>query len=494
MTGVAIARLTRRALGGRGPLPARAPAQAGIVHLGLGSFHRAHQALYTARALECEDGPWGIVGVAGRSRRIADAMRAQDGLYSVLELGGEGAEPLVVGVHTELLVAADEPLAVIARLADPATRIATLTVTEHGYTARAATGALDTDLERVRADLAGAPPTTTIGLLARGLQQRWRGHGEPMAIVSCDNLAANGQHTRALVLEFVELLDEPEAAPLREWIERSIGFPSTMVDRIAPATRDEHRARADELLRLHDAAPVVAEPFSMWVLEDRFPAGRPRWELAGAIFSDEVRRYEQLKLRLLNATHSLIAYLGLLAGSRSIAQAIARPEIRAAAERLIDDELRPTLDAPSAVDVARYVDELFARFANDAIDHRACQVASDGSLKLAVRITDAVLHHSAHGSVPRGLALIVASYVRCLATPDAYDAAALGAIVDPQRARLEDLGRRARDSRELVDAVFELGIFAPALAAATAFVDAVAELHAVLVARGHRAAVEAAIG
>lgn len=493
MKRVATARLTRHGHGMRAALPRRAPARAGIVHLGLGSFHRAHQAIYTARALEREDGPWGIVGVAGRSHRITDAMRAQDGLYCVLELGGARREPLVVGVHTDLLVAAREPLAVLAALADTQTRIATLTVTEQGYTARAATGRLDTDLVRVRADLGGAPPSTTVGLLARGLQLRWRVHGEPMAIVSCDNVAANGEHVRALVLEFVGLLAEPGAAELRAWIERSISFPSTMVDRIVPATRTEHRARADELLGCHDAAPVVAEPFSMWVLEDRFPAGRPRWEVGGAIFSDEVRRYEQLKLRLLNATHSLIAYLGLLAGERSIAQAIARPEIRAAAEHVIDEELRPTLDAPSEVDVPRYVDELFARFANVAIDHRACQVASDGSVKLAVRITDAILHHTARGIVPRGLALIVAAYVRCLATPDAYDAAGLGAIVDPQRAHLEDLGRRARDSRELVDAVFEPGIFAPALARATPFVEAVAELHAVLVEHGHRAGILAAI-
>jgi len=497
--GLATAALTRRGLGARGggdgraPIPADAPAQAGIVHLGLGSFHRAHQALYTARALQREDGPWGIVGVASRSRRITDAMRAQDGLYSVLELGGDGSAPLVVGVHTELLVATGEPLAVVNRLADRATRIATLTVTENGYTARSSTGALDTGLAQVRADLAGAPPSTTIGLLARGLQQRWRGHGEPMAIVSCDNVGRNGEHTRALVLEFVGLLPEPDAAELRGWIERSLGFPSTMVDRIVPATCDEHRARADELLGLHDAALVVAEPFSMWVLEDRFPAGRPRWEVAGAIFSDEVERYEQLKLRLLNATHSLIAYLGLLAGARSIAQAIARPEIRAAAEHVVHAELRPTLDAPAQVDVAGYADELFARFANRAIDHRACQVASDGSAKLAVRISAAVLRHTARGSVPRGLALTVAAYIRCLATPGAYDAAGLGAIADPQRERLEDLGAQARDSRELVEAVFELGIFAPAVAEASAFVAAVAELHAVLVAHGHRAAIDAAI-
>ncbi len=493
MTGSTLAPLTRSGLHGRAPVPLRRPAQTGIVHLGLGSFHRAHQALYTARALELFDGPWGVAGVASRSHAIASALRAQDGLYSVLELGGAGGAPLVVGVHTELLVAADDPAAVVARLADRSTRIVTLTVTERGYTARAAAGGLNLELAQVRADLVRTPPSTTIGLLARGLQRRWHGHGEPLAIVSCDNVPRNGSHVRALVLEFVSLLPDADAGDLHAWIERSIAFPSTMVDRMVPATRDEHRDRVAELLGRHDAVPVVAEPFSMWVLEDRFPLGRPRWEAAGAIFSDEVQRYEELKLRLLNATHSLIAYLGLLAGARSIAQAIARPEIRAAAEHLVHVELLPTLEAPSRFDVPGYVNSLFARFANAALDHRTCQVASDGSEKLAVRITAAACHHVDRGVVPSGLALAVAAWIRCLATPDAYDATALGAVADPQRERLEDVGRRAAGSRDLVEAVFELGVFAPALAEATSFVDAVAELHDVLVRHDHRAAIDAAM-
>jgi fructuronate reductase len=487
------ARLSRGGLGGHAAVPAVAPARAGIVHLGLGSFHRAHQAVYTARAVDADGGPWGIVGVASRSRRIAEALRAQDGLYSVLQLGGVPAPPLVVGVHTELLVAADDPDAVVARLADPATRVVTLTVTEQGYTARSETGGLDTGQPSVLADLGGAPPRTTIGLLAEGLRRRWRGHAEPVAIVSCDNVSRNGEHTRALVQEFVALTSRPAAGDLGAWIERSVAFPSTMVDRIVPATRDEHRARVAELLGRRDAVPVAAEPFSAWVIEDRFPAGRPRWEAAGAVFSDEVERHEELKLRLLNATHSLVAYLGLLAGEPSIAQAIARPEIRAVAEHLMHRELRPTLVAPAGVDVPRYADAVLERFANAALLHRTSQVASDGSAKLPARITAAVLHHVARGAVPRALALTVAAWVRCLATPDAYDAAALGAIADPQRDRLEQLGRRARSSRELVDAVFGLAIFTPKVGEATAFVDAVAELHAVLTAHGHRAAIDVAI-
>jgi fructuronate reductase len=488
----AIARLSRRGLGVRASLPAEPPDAAGIVHLGLGSFHRAHQALYTARALELEPGPWGIVGVSRRSRSMVDALRAQDGLYSVLELGHDSAPVLVVGVHRELLVAADDPLAVVARIADAATRIVTLTVTERGYSARSATGELD--VAQVRADLAGSAPSTTIGLLARGLQRRCREHGEPIAIVSCDNVARNGEHTRALVAQFVGLLAEPDAAELSDWIARSVAFPSTMVDRLVPAMQPEHRRRVGELLGLEDLAPVAAEPFGMWVLEDRFPGGRPCWERAGAIFSDEVERYEELKLRLLNATHSLIAYLGLLAGERSIAAAIARAEIRAAAEQLVDAELRPTLDPPAGVDLARYVDELFARLSNAALDHRTSTVASDGSLKLPVRVTGAILHHVDRGAVPRALALTVAAFIRCVASPDAYDARALGEIGDPRRGWLRELERRSHDSRELVQAVFDADVFAPALARAAAFVAAVAELHEALVRGGHRAGIRAAIG
>ncbi|MDX6680803.1 MAG: fructuronate reductase [Solirubrobacteraceae bacterium] len=486
------ARLSRRGLGALASLPADPPDAAGIVHLGLGRFHRAHQALYTARALELEPGPWGIVGVARRSRGVVDALRAQDGLYGVLELAGGASAALVVGVHRELLVAADDPLAVVARIADAATRIVTLTVTERGYSARSATGELD--VAQVRADLAGSAPCTTIGLLARGLQRRFREHGEPLAIVSCDNVARNGEHVRALVGGFVGLLADADAAELGDWIARSVAFPSTMVDRIVPATQLEHRRRVEQLLGLHDLAPVAAEPFGMWALEDRFPGGRPCWERAGAVFSDEVQRYEQLKLRLLNATHSLIAYLGLLAGERTIAAAIARPRIRAAAEHLVHAELRPTLDAPAGLDVARYVDELFARFDNAALDHRTATVASDGSLKLPVRITGAVLQLCDRGVVPRALALTVAAFIRCAASPDAYDEHALGEICDPRRGWLRDLERRSRDSRELVRAVFDADVFAPALADATAFVEAVAELHAALVRGGHRAGIEAAIG
>jgi fructuronate reductase len=402
--------------------PRARPGEAGIVHLGLGSFHRAHQAVYTARALDAHEGSWGIVGVASRSRRVVDAMRAQDGLYSVLSLDRDRAEPLVVGVHTDLLVAADEPAEVVARIADERTRVVTLTVTEAGY----------------------RPSAMPVALLARGLERRFRAHGEPLAVVSCDNVRRSGERARGLVLERVD-------GELREWVQSLVTFPASMVDRIVPATADEHRAQAARLLGVEDAVPVPAEPYSMWVLEDRFPAGRPRWEAAGVIFSDEVERYEVLKVRLLNATHSLVAYLGLLAGARFIADAIAIPEIRDQAQRAMRDELLATVAVPADVDVDVYMDQVLARFENPATGHRTAQVASDGSLKLPERLGGAVADHLAAGRVPRLLALTVAAFAACLEMPEVHD---------PMRGRHDDVRSLAAalfpDAPEFVDLVVEL--------------------------------------
>ena len=372
-------------------------------------------------------------------------LRAQDGLYSVLTLGPGVAEPLVVGVHADLVVAAEQPEEVVLRIADARTRIVTLTITEAGY----------------------KPAGPIVGLLARGLEQRFRAHGEPLAVVSCDNLRAGGERTRALVLERVD-------RGLRDAIAGAVAFPATMVDRIVPATTDAHRAQAAQLLGVDDAVPVPAEPFSMWVLEDRFPGGRPRWEAGGVIFSDEVERYEILKVRLLNATHSLIAYLGLLAGARFISDAVAIPQIADAAQRAMRDELLPTLEVPAGLDVDDYMRQLMARFENPATGHRTAQVASGGSLKLPERLGDAVAHHLAAGLVPRLLALAVAAFARCIAVPD---------VRDPARERLEALD----DARSLVAAVFPA-----AIAEAAPFVEAVSELHDALARGGWRAGVEAA--
>jgi fructuronate reductase len=469
--------------------PAPAP---GIVHLGLGNFARAHTALYTAAALEKQPGPWAVVGVAQRSHAVADALLAQDLLYTVLTLAPDRVDAAIQAVLSDVVVAADQPESLLSQLAAATTRIITLTVTEKGYSYSPETLGLDMDDAAVRADLRGGPPRTPIGQIVRGLQRRAGTHGEPVTVLSCDNLAGNGDRTRRLVRDFAGALPADERAELAGYLD-TVSFPSTMVDRIVPATTEEHRRLAAAKVGLRDQVPVPTEPFSMWVLQDRFAAGRPAWEAGGAIFSDDVHAYELLKLRLLNGTHSLIAYLGMLEGQRYIAGAVRVPAIERAARALIDEYL-PTLAVPEGVDLRLYVEQLFDRFGNTAIAHPTTQVGTDGSLKLPVRITDAAQHHLDRGRVPRLLALTVTAYIACLATPDGYDSAAIGEVRDPAAARLAELGAREADPRRLVRAVFgEAGIFSPALAERTAFLDTVADLLSTVRRHGVAAAVDRAL-
>ncbi|GAB2977176.1 mannitol dehydrogenase family protein [Amycolatopsis acidiphila] len=433
----------------------------GIVHLGLGNFHRAHQAVYTAAALAEEPGDWGILAAASTSRTVVSALRAQDLRYHVVELSPGRAEISSPAVHTGVLVAAEETETLVAAIAAADTRIVTLTVTEHGYSYSPETLGLDLDSAAVRHDLRDVPPRTPIGQLTRGLQRRARTHGHGVTIVSCDNLAGNGRHTRQLVREFAAALPDPE---LVDWIDRHVRFPNTMVDRIVPATTDETRRIVAERLGVEDAVPVPAEPFTMWVLEDDFARGRPRWEAGGAIFTGDVGAYELLKLRLLNGTHSLIAYLGLLSGAHYISDAVARPFVERAARRVIAEDYLPTFTPPEAIDVDDYVEQLFGRFSNSALAHRTSQVGSDGSLKLPQRITEPVLWHHKQGRVAGHLALTVAAYLRCVE---------LGTeIRDPALERLRPLVARARSARELVGALFDEGqVFAPELADCGDFLD-----------------------
>lgn len=367
-------RLTRHSTPAGALLHRREARETGIVHLGLGNFHRAHQAVHTAMALEAEDGPWGILGVASRSTTVADALREQDLRYAVLEIAPDHTRAVVPAVHTGALVAAREPDAVLDALAAPATRIVTLTVTEHGYTIDPRTGRLDLDHELVRADLVGGPPRTTLGLVVRGLQRRARTHAAPITVMSCDNLLENGGTTARLVAGFVAALPAAERAELEPYLA-GVAFPNSMVDRIVPATTDAYRSAVAEQLGVWDEVPVPAEPFSMWAIEDRFAAGRPDWERGGALFTSDVAPYELLKLRLLNGTHSLIAYLGALSGCDTIPQSIARPAIRAAAEQVLREDYLPTVPVPPDVDLETYIAQLHTRWANSALGHRTRQVA-----------------------------------------------------------------------------------------------------------------------
>ena len=398
----------------------------GIVHLGLGAFQRAHQALYTEDALAAEPGPWGICGASRRSREVVDALTEQDGLYGVLERGPEEDRVRVVGVLREALVAAERPDALRDRLAAPGTHIVTLTVTEAGYQA---------DHPDMEGDLAGGAPRTPVGMLVRGLEaRRAAGVDTPLAIVSCDNLPHNGAVLRGLVEDFCA---RAGPAGLADWIAAHADFPSTMVDRIVPAATAADRDTASRLIGARDDATVVGEPFRQWVIEDAFRGRRPAWEKAGALLVPDTRPYETMKLRLLNGGHSALAYLGLLRGHETVADGVADPELRAFLERLWGSELVPTLEPVPGIDPAGYPSDLLTRWSNPRIAHRLEQIATDGAAKLPPRLLDPARELLAEGQEPTAICLAVAAWLRRL------ESAASGAVEEEVAAAVAGAGSPA---------------------------------------------------
>ena len=355
----------------------------GIVHLGIGAFHRAHQAIYTDDAVAIAGGNWGICGVSLRSPGVRERLAAQQGLYTAIEKSPEGVRRRVVGSVRELLFQGDQYDALRARLAARDTKIVSLTVTEKGYCHEPATGRLDFNHPDVVHDLQHAEtPHSVPGLLVWALAERRRTHGAPLTVVCCDNLPQNGGFVCGLAVAFANMKDPA----LADWIAREIAFPSTMVDRIVPATTAADIADNDQALGMTDAAPVVHEPFIQWVIEDRFATERPAWDAAGATFVSEVEPFEAMKLRLLNASHSAFAYLGFLAGHEYIYQVAVQPAFVAWMRRFMADEVTPSLARPPGINLAAYRDALVRRFANPALPHRTQQIAMDGSQKLPQRI------------------------------------------------------------------------------------------------------------
>ena len=395
----------------------RAALRAGIVHLGVGAFQRAHLAAATETALHAKgDLRWGITGVSLRSAATAQALRPQQGLYTLAlrdaDGQGEAREALhVIGAMPHLLVTPDDPGAVLDAIAGVETRIVSLSVTEKGYhhdPASRALRRLDADIEH---DLrVPGAPRTTIGFLAHGLQLRRVRGLAPVTLLSCDNLPSNGDTLRALVLEFATAFD----ATLAEWIATQCAFPNSMVDRIVPRTTDADRARVSSELGLDDAWPVIAEPFFDWVIEDRFVGDRPAWDLAGARFVADVVPFERAKLRLVNGSHSAIAYLGAMAGWATVDQAIAQNDLRHFIDRLMREEIAPALPPTAGLDLEDYRERLLERFANPALQHRTQQIAMDGSQKIPQRWLAGVRERLQAGASIEHLALAVAAWVHYL--------------------------------------------------------------------------------
>ena len=387
--------------------PAAAPVR--IVHLGLGNFHRAHQAWYTAHAGDGAD--WGIAAFTGRRPEAADALAPQDGLSTLITRASDGDTFELIGSLSAVHAASDHE-AYLDYLRRPEVAVVTITVTEQGYLADPARQLRRTD--DVAADIAAlqrdptAPTGTLPGRLVAGLAARRAAGAGPLTVLSCDNLPENGEVAASVVTQLARSVDPA----LAEWIGEHVDFASSMVDRITPTTTDADRALVAAELGYVDASPVATEPFHEWVMSGRFPAGRPRWEDAGARIVDDVTPFEQRKLWLLNGSHSLLAYAGSIRGHASIDEAIADPACRRWVEALWD-EAAPHLPLP-AEDVAAYRAALLDRYANPRIRHRLAQIVADGSTKIIVRTVPVIRAERAAGRVPLGCATVVAAWIRHL--------------------------------------------------------------------------------
>ena len=431
----------------------------GIVHLGLGAFHRAHQAVYTDDAIAADGGDWGISAVSLKTPTARDQLVPQEGLYSVRTVSrgidvwraGSNDTWRVVGSVREVLFAPEQMAAVIARIARAETKIITLTVTEKGYCANVANREPLWDHPDIANDLAHADaPRSVLGVLAAGLHERFRKRGAPLTILCCDNLPENGAVLESLVYQFVKRL-YPSTLP---WLCDNVRFPSSMVDRIVPATHPQDCLDAARVLGYEDEGVVRAEPFGQWVIEDNFAAERPAWEQVGAQLVTDVRPFEKMKLRLLNGSHSLMAYLGYVAGYETVAETIRDP----AFERLVDalmSEAEATLEPISGVDFAAYRAQLIERFGNPGNGHRCAQIAADGSQKIPQRWIAVANERIAKGLDISALTLATAGWIRYVYGKDEMDTVI--AIADPLAAEFAAIAsKHPYDALSFADAVLRI--------------------------------------
>jgi fructuronate reductase len=437
--------------------PASAPVR--MVHLGVGNFTRAHQAWYTTHSPDADQ--WGIAGFTGRRRDTADALAPQDGLYTLITRSAEGDTFELIGALSAVHAAADHET-FLDYLSRPEVAIVTITVTEAGYL-RGADGHLDASRDVVVADLEAlrSDPRSQVGSLparlVAGLLARRAAGGEALTILSCDNLPENGPVTRTVVKDLAALVDEA----LPDWIDSHVDFATSMVDRITPAITDEDRALVEKECGYVDAYPVPTEPFSEWVVSGAFPAGRPRWEEAGARLVDDVEPFEQRKLWLLNGSHSMLAYAGSVRGYSTIDEAIADPKCRSWVEAFWD-EASQYLSLPAS-DIANYRAALLTRYANPRVRHQLTQIAPDGSIKLPVRTLPTVRAERSAGRVPTGCATTIAAWIlhlRGLGAPvkdpgagAAQQAANSGELPEAVPAVLDVLDAGLGGDKEFVDAV-----------------------------------------
>lgn len=446
----------------------RAQVKTGVVHLGIGAFHRAHQAVVFDDALASGDLRWGVLGASLRSPGVRDQLNPQDGLYTLVVREGSDERLRVIGAGRGVMVGPEDPAALVAAMADADVHIVTLTVTEKGYRLDPATGDLLLDDPEVAADLADiAAPRTAPGFIVAALRARKAAGLKPFTVISCDNLPHNGKRIRAGVIAMARRIDPS----LADWIEAEGAFPQTMIDRIVPATIPEDIARLTARLGVEDQGMVKAEPFTQWVIEDRFAGERPDFAALGVQLTDAVEPWEDAKLRLLNGAHSAIAYLGALSGHEHVHEAVAVPAFRAYVEALWD-EAQTTLNPPPGLDIPAYRDELMARFSNSALMHHTRQIAMDGSQKLPQRLLAGAAERLAAGQGIEAMALGVAAWMKWQSGVTERGEAVV--VDDPLAARTAELLAGADNEQARVSALLSLSaVFPPALAADDRFAVAV---------------------
>jgi fructuronate reductase len=429
----------------------------GIVHFGIGAFHRAHQAAYTDAAMRLGDRDWRITGVSLRSADVAQQLNPQDGLYTLVERSSDAVAMRLMGSVAGVIVAPEAPDDVISAIARPQTHIVSFTVTEKGYVRRA-DGTLDTEHPAVAADMKGeGAPRTIYGFVAAGLARREAAGLPGLTLLSCDNLADNGRQLAMLMRGYLQATDPA----LADWFDAQCRCPGTMIDRIVPAMTAEDRAWVAGQIGLTDEGAIITERFTQWVIEDDFAGPRPRWEAVGAQLVADVQPYEAAKLRMLNGAHSALAYLGLDAGHEFVHQAVADPAIRPVIEAIMRDEAAATLDPAGGIDTAAYADDLLERFANSALQHRLMQIAMDGSQKIPQRWLEPLAINQAAGRSSPATLQALGAWVR-------HVRGDVRAVDDPQAERLATLWRSA-GSDGIVDALFgALGVFAATWEAAAA--------------------------
>ena len=415
------------------------PVPVGIVHLGLGAFFRAHGAIYVQEAMTHSGGEWGILGVSLQSPTARDKLAPQGGTYWAVETGPEGARAQHVQVVQDVLVAPENPQAVLDAMAAENVRIVSLTVTEKGYCHAPSTGRLRFDHPDIVHDLGDKLPRSAPGFLVRALALRRAAGIAPFTVLSCDNLPENGRVLRGLVLELAEAID-PDLAG---WIADTVRFPSTMVDRIVPATTDAEISRVARLTGKHDAAPVLHEPFRQWVIEDEFCAGRPDWASVGVQFTKDVHGYEAQKLRILNAGHQVIGNVAEIMGISTVAQAMANPQIKALYRKVQMTEIVPHVVPVPGMTPEQYVDLIAQRFSNPAIHDTIRRVAFDGSSRHPGFVLPSLHDAIAVGAPMEGLALVEAFWARmCAGTRE--DGSTI-APNDPHWSTLTQIAQHARN-------------------------------------------------